>query len=285
MNIKINMSDLGHGANRIGVLHGYNNIKLKNKELANKINYVPYTLQEENFKETNKKFYNTIYQACLNLYQEHLKAYQNNEFPILLGGDHSLSLASVKATLQHYQEDIGLIWIDAHTDINTFDVSNTGHIHGMPVAGLLGINDDKYNNLGNELRIKPENIIYFATRDIDYHEQVLVDKYNILNLTDMKIKATSLNERITEAINYLKDKVSKIHISLDLDSMNPEDIKGVSTPVAHGLNIDEPLKIIKAFNKEFDLVALDIVEYNPLEDIDENTLNYLDNLIKEIEIL
>jgi ornithine decarboxylase len=283
--IQINMSDLGFGANRIGIIHGYQNIVNHYPKLAQKINYISYDIQKENFLEYNKKFYNTVYHACENIYHANLKTLQDNKFPILLGGDHALALGSIKATLEYYQpEDIGLIWIDAHTDINTFEITESGHIHGMPVSGLLGINDDKYNNLGNKLRIKPENLVYFATRDIDYGEAVLVNKYHLLNFTDMKIKADSLENKIKETIYYLKDKVKKIHISLDLDSMNPEAIKGVSTPVKGGLSIDQPMQIINELSKYFEIVSLDIVEYNPLEDTDEKTITYINDFVNEFKI-
>jgi arginase len=281
--LKINMSDIGFGANRLGIFHGYTILQNKYPHLASNINYIEHKLMIEDFSLTNKKFYNSVFNACETIYNEQLKAYLNNEFPILIGGDHSLALGSIKASLEHYNNDkLGLIWIDAHTDINTFKTTDTGNIHGMPVAGLLGLNDERYNNLGNDIRIKPENLVYFATRSIDYGEAVAVEKNDILNQTDWKIKAKSLDYCIDEAIKHLKGKVSHLHISLDLDSMNPEIIKGVSTPVTGGLTTAEPLKIIKRLQEHFEIVSIDVVEYNPVTDIDGKTIDYIDSFISEI---
>ena len=285
-NIQINMSDIGFGANRLGIQHGYVMIKNKKEALANKINYVPYQILPEDMTVENKKFYNTVYDACLNVYNANLKSFENGKFPILLGGDHSLALGSVKASLKANEgEDIGLIWIDAHTDINTFETTDSGHIHGMPVACLLGINEEKYNALGNDLKIKPENVAYVATRSIDYGEDVYVNKYNILNYKDAIIKATSYETCLETIINHLKGKVKKVHISLDLDSINPELIKGVSTPVDGGLTLEQPFQLMQEVKKHFEIVSIDIVEYNPLTDVDENTLKYIESLINNIEIL
>ncbi|MEG0364885.1 MAG: arginase family protein [Erysipelotrichales bacterium] len=285
-NIQINMCDLGCGANRIGILHGYTMIKALKPELAAKINYLPYALEAENMKLENKKFYNTILSASLKVYEENLKVLNEKKVPILLGGDHSLALGSVRASMKaNEQEDIGLVWIDAHADINTFETSDTGHIHGMPVAGLVGLNDEKYNTLGFDKKIKFENLVYFATRSVDHGEAVKVAKYDILELSDAKIYATSFEERLEEMINHLKGKVNKVHISLDLDSINPETIKGVSTPVFGGLSIDQPIKIFKRLKEEFEVVSIDIVEYNPLTDVDEMTIKYVEDLITDIEEL
>ncbi|MDF9867226.1 arginase [Bacilli bacterium PM5-3] len=284
--IEINMSDIGFGANRIGIQHGYTIIKEKYPQLASKINYVPYNYMFEDVTQSNKKFYNTVFEATLGIYNANLDSIEKGKLPVLLGGDHSLALGSVKASLKANEgEDIGLVWIDAHADINTFEITDSGHIHGMPVAGLLGLNDDKYNSLGNDLQIKPSNLVYFATRSIDYGEDVFINKYNILNLTDAKIKASSFEERLNELVTYLKNKVNKVHISLDLDSINPDEIKGVSTPVFGGLKKDEPLKIFKRLSEEFEVVGIDIVEYNPMEDTDEKTVEYVNSLLEEVEKL
>lgn len=285
-NIIINMSDIGYGANRLGIQHGYIMIREKYPKLASEINYLPHTLLVEDIRQTNKKFYNTVYQATLNIYEANLNSIKENNLPILLGGDHSLALGSVKASIKaNENEDIGLIWIDAHADLNTFEISKTGHIHGMPVSGLLGINDEKYNTLGHSKALKTENLVYFATRMVDPEEEVLIHENNILNITHPLIKAISFEESIKKIIEHLKGRVNKIHVSLDLDAINPDDIKGVSTPVEDGLLIEQPLQLIKSLKKEFEIVAFDIVEFNPITDIDEKTIKYVNTLIGEIKNL
>lgn len=283
-NIQLNMSDIGFGADNAGIQYGYVMINKYNQKLASSINYIKHDIVAEDFS-IKPKYYQNVYNASLNVYNEHLKAYNNDKFPILIGGDHSLALGSIKASMQYHGDDIGVIWIDAHADINTFDGTISGNIHGTPVASLLGINDEYYNNLGNDLRLKPENFVLFATRDVEEDEFSNIAKCDILNISYNDIYQSTLEKQLEKAIIHLKSKVSKIHISLDLDSMDPQLIKGVSTPVCNGLNPLEPLKIIKKLNDEFDIVSIDIVEYNPLNDKDENTYKYLENIIEDIKNL
>ncbi|MFV0498439.1 MAG: arginase [Bacilli bacterium] len=284
-NIKLNMSDIGFGANRLGISHGYTMIKKLRPELAKKIDYITHYNFEEDMKLTNKKFYNSVYEACYQVYKKNLNDLKDGKFVITIGGDHSLALGSVKASMEYANEDIGLIWIDAHADINTFDITESGNIHGMPVSGLVGINDNKYNNLGNKLKIKPNNLVYIATRDVDKEEVKLIKKHKIMEFSDATIQKESFENCLENTVNYLKPRVKKVHISLDLDSLNPSIIKGVSTPVKSGLNLQDPISLIKRINKEFEIIAIDIVEYNPLNDIDEKTIDYLNTLINDITLV
>lgn len=281
-NIKLNMSDIGFGANVLGIAHGYIMINKLKPNLAERIDYLNHKLCDEDMKQTNCKFYNTVYNASLEIYNKNLNDLNNGNLVITVGGDHSLALGSVKASMEATKEEIGLIWIDAHADLNTFEISESGNIHGMPVSGLLGINDEKYNNLGNKKRIKPENIVYFATRAVDNEEKKLIEKYDIKEYSDKIIKNKSFDVCLAEAIDYLKKITTKVHISLDLDGINPKLIKGVSTPVVGGLELEDPIKLIREINKNFEIVSIDIVEYNPLTDVDEATVEYLENLLNDI---
>lgn len=280
--IIINMTDIGYGANNLGISHGYLQLKKLKPELATKINYIEHVALTEDMTQTNKKFYNTIYNACESLYNKNVEDLSNDNLVITIGGDHSLALGSVKASIAHAGDDIGLVWIDAHADINTFEVTESGNIHGTPVASLLGINDQHYNNLGNSGSIKPQNLVYFATRSVDDAEVELINQYNIKEIKDQQISNTSFESSLAEMVSYLEGKVSKIHISLDLDSISPNEISGVSTPVTGGLATSHPLAIIKSLNELFDVVAIDIVEYNPLNDTNNQTINYLENLVSEL---
>ncbi|MDR2832112.1 MAG: arginase family protein [Streptococcaceae bacterium] len=284
--LQFNMSDIGFGANRLGIMHGWVTIQDQNPELASKINYIPHRLYPENHYAWNKKFYNTVHAASVSVYEKNLETFAQGMTPILVGGDHSLALGSVKASMKaHEGEDIGLVWIDAHGDLNTFEITESGNIHGMPVAGLIGINDEHYNNLGNDLRMKPENVAFIATRDVDYEEDILMHKLGILNYTDTLLRATSIDAAIEAITNKFRGKVSKLHISFDFDSCNPEVIKGVTTAVPGGLTREQPFEIMKKLSERFEIVAIDIVEYNPLTDIDGETLNLLDEMTTKLQSL
>lgn len=280
--IKINMSDIGYGANVLGITHGFVMLTRNKPAIAAKVNYLKHNMLEEDMTSSNKKFYNSVYDASMQVYKKNLTDLKNGKFVVTLGGDHSLALGSVKASMEYANEDIGLIWIDAHADINTFETTESGNIHGMPVSSLLGINEKKYNDLGNDLRIKPENLVYFATRDVDVKEAVIIEENNIREYSDKIISESSFEECIKEAIEYLKPRVSKIHISLDLDGLTPDVIKGVSTPVKGGLNVNDPIYLIKEMMNHFEVISFDIVEYNPLTDTDENTVAYLETLVNDL---
>jgi len=284
MKFIINMNDCGYGANRMGITCGYKTIKEFKKELADKINYVDYKVAPIDDKEP-AKYYQTVYNASKSIYDANLAVYKDGNFPITLGGDHSLALGSVKAALEVYGNEIGLIWIDAHADINTFEQSDTKNIHGTPVASLLGINEQKFDNLGNEIRLNPENLVYIGTRSVDYEEEINIAKYDICELSDSLIKATSFDEQKDNLIHYLDGKVKKVFISLDLDSMDPTLISAVSTDVTGGLLPDDVIKLIKEVNDKFEIIGLDVFEYNPLNDKNFETLNFVDKFLKEIEAI
>ncbi|WP_423364429.1 arginase family protein [Mycoplasma sp. P36-A1] len=284
-NFKINMSDIGYGADVLGIGLGYVNIKKFKPELAKKINYIPHVPVAEETINAKVKNYNSIYQACLDLYNENLKTVSQGYKYLSLGGDHSLALGSVKASLETYGDDIGLIWIDAHADINRFSETESGNVHGTPVASLTGINEEKYNNLGNSKRISFENIVYVGTRSVDYPEQITIFEKNILELKDALLKSSTFSKEMDKLVKHLKNKVSKVHISLDIDAIDPSILKGVSTPVEGGLSIQEVKQLFETVNSNFEIAAVDIYEFNPQNDIDGKTIDFVEDFVDFLEKL
>lgn len=281
-NYTITMCDLGFGANSLGVLCGYETIKALKPNLTNKIEYLDYQIKAYDAATAKARYYDIVYDACLKLYDKTLAVIKDNKIPITLGGDHSLALGSVKANLKQYSNDLGLVWIDAHADINTFEHSASKNIHGTPVASLLALNDEKYNSLGNDLILDKNKLVYFATRSVDYFEQGTIFAQAIYEIKDAYIKATSFEIQLQNLILNLKNQTDKIHISLDLDSMDPSIIKGVSTPVKHGLTPQQVLTMFQELNANFEIVGIDIFEYNPLFDDNHATINFIEELINLI---
>lgn len=203
--------------------------------------------------------------------------------PITIGGDHSVALGSILGVSSQIN-NLGVIWVDAHADMNTDETSPSGNLHGMPLSALQGIGHPSLiNNLPLKNFIKSENIVIIGTRSIDPLELELMKEKKIKYYSFQDIKEKGLFLVLQEATKYLFNKVSNIHLSFDLDVMNPLIVPGVSTPVDDGLNIVEALEIIGYFFTAFQVKSFDIVEYNPSLDKDYLTRDFVRVLIKYIK--
>ena len=157
----------------------------------------------------------------------------NSHLPLVIGGDHSLALGSVAGSSKFFKDDLAVIWVDAHGDINTPDTSPSGNIHGMPLASSMGIGPKSLTNLYFDgTKVKPENVFLLGCRDLDLGEIQLAkeQKLNLWTMEDIKnnfIKLV-LNELI-ESLN--KTKVNNVHLSFDIDVLDPSYVPGTGTPV------------------------------------------------------
>ena len=201
------------------------------------------------------------------------KEIKNKNIPITIGGDHSVSLGSVSGSLNHY-EDLTVIWVDAHADINTKKSSETGNLHGMPLSFLTGIEQDKYHFQDNLLN--PKNIIYLGLRDVDNFEQKTIEKYNIQYMT-----SKDLIENIYD-LNKLKINSSKIHLSIDVDVLDKKFMPCTGTIVKDGISIRKLDQIIKWCSTKGDIVSADLVEFNPYLGNNNEVSKSLDNVYKII---
>jgi len=187
-------------------------------------------------------------------------------FPISLGGDHSMSIASV-ASVANSHGKVGLVWIDAHGDINTPGTSPSGNLHGMSVAALLGMIPE----LKSFSCIRPENVVYIGARDLDEGE--------VRHIADLGIRCYSVEqlnrlgvERIAEdTIARCCDGTSGFVTSFDLDALDPEFAPGVGTPVANGINTKQALSLTRLFASSKRLKSFEVVELNPELDVDGKT--------------
>jgi arginase len=206
----------------------------------------------------------------LNSYDDYKKPYEHilnsNNFCINLGGDHSIGSPILQAQLDKYKDDILFIWIDAHADINTFDTSPSSNIHGMPVATLFGLMEHWWSSEKSHHKLNPNNLLYVGIRDLDSGE---VDFINDLNITYFKNYSTMVNEWIQ------KHPAGKIHISLDIDGLDPTVMPSTGTAVDDGLNINDVIEIINQTKNR--LVSFDMVEFNPLLGTDEDKDNTFNN--------
>ncbi|NLB48951.1 MAG: arginase [Erysipelotrichia bacterium] len=211
--------------------------------------------------------------------------YKTGQFPIVIGGERSVALGSNSAVASQ-EDNLGVIWVDAHGDMNTGVTSESGNIHGMILASLVGEGEPELVNLHREkIKLKKENVIIFGVRDLDVGERANIDKLNIKYFSYAYIKRVGLNQALEEARAYFIDKITKLHVSIDLDSLDPSIIPGVSVPVEKGFRKDDVRIIVDYLFTNFTISSADIVEYNPHYDNNDKTLNFLLELIEKIKAL
>lgn len=195
---------------------------------------------------------------------------QKNTMPILLGGDHSLAIGSIWAALEHAEKchtPLHVIWFDAHADFNTHTSSQTGNIHGMPLSVLTGDMQDVFDL---PLYLPQENIHLVGIRDVDILEKERLRKSDI-NVYDMQtIDRLGIEKVISEIVEKIRQDNGVLHISFDIDVMDPDIMPGVGTPAIGGLTIREVRQAFQYLQKA-PLISLDILELNPLLDTKNKT--------------
>lgn len=196
---------------------------------------------------------------------------EEKEFPLILGGDHSIALGSVSGIARVYP-DIGVVWVDAHTDFNTDETTPSGNIHGMVLAALAGIGDSRLTNVGGwSPKINARKIVIVGARDIDPGEQVLLRTHAIHVFTMSAIDRRGISEVMQEALAIAGEGNKGIHLSLDMDGLDPREAPGVGTPVRGGLSYREAHLAMETIADSHQLVSMDVVEVNPILDRENAT--------------
>ncbi len=220
----------------------------------------------------------------VNKFNEHLYEVLNankDKFIITIGGDHSISIPSVLTSCN--KDNVGLIWIDAHPDYNTFDTTITGNLHGLPCACVTGYDCEKLSYYHNGTFVNPKNTVIVGARSIDKLEMENLKKAGVTIFTTKDIKKYGTKDIMDQAFAIANNNTNKIHISYDLDVIDPIVAPGVSVPEVNGINEEEAYEIANYLHDNLDkMVALDVVEFNPKYDIDNKTLDIATNIINRI---
>jgi arginase len=191
---------------------------------------------------------------------------QNGSFPLVLGGDHSIAIGTLAGVAKHYK-NLGVIWYDAHGDLNTADTSPSGNIHGMPLAASLGIGHETLTKLaGYSPKVKPENIVIIGARSLDEGERELIKEIGIKVYTMHEIDRLGMAKVMEETIQYLQEKTDGVHLSLDLDGLDPLDAPGVGTPVIGGISYRESHLAMEMLAEANLITSAEFVEVNPILD-------------------
>lgn len=187
-------------------------------------------------------------------------------FPLTLGGDHSFSFGSIGGAAR--VKKLGVIWIDAHGDFNTTDTTPSGNIHGMPLAALCGYGDRRLVELGGQLprSIDPRNVVVLGARDLDPGERALLHAAGVSVIATEQVDRVGMFQAVTRAIEIASRDTEGIYLSLDLDSLDPVYAPGVGTPVPGGLTYREAHLACEMLAESGKLVAMDLVEVNPILD-------------------
>jgi arginase len=190
----------------------------------------------------------------------------NKAFPLVLGGDHSIAIGTLAGVGKHYK-NLGVIWYDAHGDLNTADTSPSGNIHGMPLAASLGIGHPALTSIaGYSPKVKPENIIIIGARSLDDGEKELIREKGIKVYTMHEIDRLGMTRVMEETIAYFKEHTDGVHLSLDLDGLDPHDAPGVGTPVIGGISYRESHLAMEMLAEAEIITSAEFVEVNPILD-------------------
>jgi arginase len=220
--------------------------------------------------DPSKKYIREIAKVCERLYKTSLAALERGGIPIVLGGDHSLATGSVAATADYVRREhkpLGLIWVDAHGDMNTPATSASGNVHGMPLAALLGPEPAELSRIGGfSPKVLPEHTVLIGIRNLDDREKEIVRDSRVRVFTIKEIDRAGIAVVVEEALAIAGRDTAGVHVSFDLDVCDPAIAPGVGTPVKGGLDYREAHMLMEMVADSGLLRALDLVEVNPILD-------------------
>ncbi|MEB2281808.1 arginase [Lysinibacillus xylanilyticus] len=195
------------------------------------------------------------------------EAIEQKEFPLVLGGDHSIAIGTLAGLGEHYK-NLGVIWFDAHADLNTPETTPSGNIHGMPLAVSIGLGHERLVKIRNNVpKIKPENVIIIGARSVDPGERELISQQGIKVYTMHEIDRLGMTRVMEDALGYLRERnVDGLHLSLDLDGLDPLYTPGVGTPVPGGITYRESHLAMEMLQESGMLTSAEFVEVNPILD-------------------
>lgn len=266
------------GASRRGVEMGPSAVRLA--KLASRLEQlghtvvdtgdVPVPTRETLRLEHGIEFLPTITTVCRDVAKRTATIVRNGQIPLVLGGDHSVaggSVAGVSTALAERGERLGLIWLDAHADLNTPESTLSGNVHGMPVAHLTGHGDHEMASLATPSpAVRAANVVIIGARDLDPAERVHAREFGITIYTMRDLDERGLRAILREAIERVSDGTGGIHVSLDLDFVDPREAPGVGTPVSGGATFREAHLAMETLWDTGRLVSMDLVEVNPVLD-------------------
>jgi arginase len=221
--------------------------------------------------DTTARFKEEILEVCTQLADIAKRAVGAGEWPLVIGGDHSIAMGTVSGISSHLKskkKKLGLIWFDAHGDMNLPGTSPTGNIHGMPLSHLLGYGDtDLSSILGMNPAVDPANVVLIGIRDIDDVEREFIRESGVTALTMRDIDQMGMIEIARKALEVVNDGTAGFHVSFDLDGCDPEVIPGTGTLVPGGVSVREAHLLLEECAMDGRMTSMEVVELNPFLDL------------------
>ena len=261
--------DMGPSAMRVAGLEA--RLEALGHRVTDSGNILVEIAETQAFGDPNARYLKQIVETCRRTGDAVIKTLEEGLTPFVLGGDHSLAVGSVSGVAEFYRrqgQKIGVLWIDAHSDINTPETSPSGNVHGMPLAALLGLGPESLSNLyGYSPKIAPDNTVLVGVRDIDSAERANIRRAGIGEVYTMRdIDERGMRTVMEEALRAAGRGTAGYHVSLDMDWIDPEDAPGVGTPVRGGATYREAHLAMEIIADHGRMLSFEIVEVNPVID-------------------
>jgi len=226
--------------------------------------------EEQPYGEKKARYLDEIAEACKGLADIVKKTLDEDFVPLVLGGDHSIAVGTTAGTAAHFNKDskrIGVIWLDAHGDMNTPESSPSGNVHGMPLASIMGYGPPELTKLaGITPMVEPRNVALVGIRDLDSKERRLMKDTGVRVFTMRDIDERGMREVMVEALRFTTDDTVGVAVSLDMDFVDPTDAPGVGTPVRGGVTYREAHLALEMIADSKSMVSFELVEINPVTD-------------------
>ncbi len=260
--------DMGPSAVRVANLNGrLAELGYEVEDLGN----VP-VVQRESHPEghAQARFLPQITETCTRLAELVKSVLDEGKLPLVLGGDHSIAVGTVAGASKHYRdrnEKLGMVWIDAHTDMNTPDTTPSGNVHGMPLACCIGRGPDELTRIfGYSPKIDPANVALVGVRSVDDKERDNVQRSGVHVFTMRDIDERGMRSVIEQSIGIASAGTAGFHVSLDMDAVDPREAPGVGTPVKGGITYREAHLAMETLNDSGRMTSMEVVEVNPVID-------------------
>ena len=261
-------TDAGPSALRVAGLG--DSLKKIGYDLARQIDISVPSMEARHSESYDARFKDEIFNVCSSLAIATEQSFQNGCIPLVIGGDHSIAMGTVSGVAAHFQkqaQDIGLIWFDAHGDMNLPSTSPSGNIHGMPLAHLLGHGDTLLAGIhGICPTVKPGNVALIGIRDIDINERKVIHESGIKTFSMRQIDEMGMSRACAEALDIVTTGTAGFHISFDVDGCDPEVIPGSGTLVPGGISYREAHLLLEMCADTGKMLSMEVVELNPFMD-------------------
>ncbi|MEK6247386.1 MAG: arginase [Planctomycetales bacterium] len=227
-------------------------------------------METRQLEDSNARFKDEILSVCVQLAEQTKDILDRGETPLVIGGDHSIAMGTVSGASAHFRQEgkkVGLIWFDAHGDMNLPETTPSGNIHGMPLAHLLGYGDPQLSSiLGADPAVAPENVALIGIRDIDRVEREFINRSGINAFTMRDIDQLGMSEVSRRALEVVNADTAGFHVSFDLDGCDPEVIPGSGTLVPGGVSFREAHLLLEECASNGRMTSMEVVELNPFLD-------------------